>query len=144
MRQGKKERGWIKAWIWSKLRCSSQTPITDGYKLQQPVRIKYAMDNWWALDIKSVLVPHSLCVCVHVVLVCMRVCVCACNWWGLDRDTGRPPEEIRATLPRSCRLRKKTIMNPAQLTVHCTFTCSTIMLELQRPSLNKLDVFRHI
>ena len=126
MRRGKRETERER----QELNCSAHLKlhISDAYKLLQPVRIKYAMDNWWALDIKSVLVAHTACLCAH-----MCVCVCAYNWWGLDRDAGRPPEEIRATLPMSCRLRKKKklIMHPAWLTVHCTFTCSTTVPELQ-------------
>ena len=104
MRRGKRETERER----QELNCSAHLKlhISDAYKLLQPVRIKYAMDNWWALDIKSVLVAHTACLCAHM-CVCVCVCVCAYNWWGLDRDAGRPPEEIRATLPMSCRLRKK-------------------------------------
>lgn len=128
-------------WIGSKLWCSSQTQITDGYKLQQPVRIKYGMDNWWALDIKSVLGAYTACVWVrvHVVFLCRHVCVCVCNWWGLDRDTGRPPKEVRDTLPGSCRLWKKYMHRSCQASYPLHLYLQNHDLRITPSLRNKLD-----
>lgn len=112
-----RERG-----IGHKVCFSSQTPITDGYKLQQPVHIKYAMDNWWALDMKSVLVPCDLCVCVraHVVLVC-NACVCVQHvingaWTGTLADYQMDSRLLclSCLVLQAQRENKNNIMNLAQ------------------------------
>ena len=83
----------------SKQGVSVQLILNSNHWLQ-PVHIKYATGNWWALDIKSLLVPHNVCKCV-------------CNWWGLERDVGGPPEEITAeVLQAQGKKQNKTKQKP--------------------------------
>lgn len=82
------------------------------------------------LSARACCVPVQACVCL---------CVSVCNWWGLDRDTGRPPMEVRDTLPGSCRLRKKYMHRSCQASYPLHLYLQNHYLRIIPSLRNKLD-----